>query len=194
MIKPSAVRRLSSRVLKPAFREQQASCLSGAPGSEPFHAHTGPGELDLALGGHLLTAVQWLWRQLIITRPLLTQICKFLVVGGLGTLVNTGALIILYHQLHVALVMASAVATELAIGHNFLWNNYWTFGRSGLSLSRFAKFNVSSLGGQSITIITLWALVRSAEMNYIAANLVGIGLAVAWNFTISIRWTWAPAP
>jgi len=141
----------------------------------------------------VLNSVQRLRRQLPCTRQLYRQIGKFLVVGGLGTLVNTGALIILYHQLHMALVVASAVATELAIGHNFLWNNYWTFGRSSLSLSRFAKFNLASLGGQCITIVTLWALAGFAEMNYIAGNMVGIGLALVWNFTISIRWTWASA-
>src|SRR5262249_27372232 len=112
------------------------------------------------------------------TEGLFTRISKFLVVGGLGTLVNTGVLIILYHQLHMALVVASAIGTELAIGHNFLWNNYWTFGRSGLSLHRFAKFNLSSLGGQCITIVSLWTLVGFVDMNYVAANMVGIGLAL----------------
>ena len=117
---------------------------------------------------------------------------KFLVVGGIGTLLNTGILIVLYHQMHLALVAASVVATELAIGHNFLWNNFWTFGRRGLSLVRFAKFNVVSLGGQFITIATLWALVRYTGLHYVVANLAGIGLALIWNFTANVRWTWGP--
>jgi dolichol-phosphate mannosyltransferase len=117
---------------------------------------------------------------------------KFLVVGALGTLVNTVALIVLYHGVHLALVVASVLATELAIGHNFLWNNYWTFGRRNLSPSRFARFNLASLGGQCITVVTLWALVRYIGVQYVAANLLGIGLALVWNFTVSMRWTWAP--
>ena len=140
----------------------------------------------------MLNSARQYWTHLNSTRTRFTRFCKFLVVGGLGTLVNTGALVILYHQLHLALVVASALATELAIGHNFLWNNYWTFGRAGLSLHRFAKFNASSLGGQCITIVTLWTLVGFVGVNYIAANLVGIGLALVWNFTISVHWTWAP--
>lgn len=147
---------------------------------------------DVDLGGHLLKLGRQHWRWSATTGEFLTRVSKFLVVGGLGTIVNTGALVILYHQLHLALVVASAVATELAIGHNFLWNNYWTFGRSGLSLNRFAKFNVASLGGQCITIVTLWTLVRFVGVNYIAANMIGIVLALVWNFTISVRWTWAP--
>jgi dolichol-phosphate mannosyltransferase len=105
-------------------------------------------------------------------------------------LVNTGVLVVLYQHLHVALVAASAVATELAIANNFVWNNYWTFGRRTLSLRRFARFNMVSLGGQFITIVTLWVLVRHADVYYVVANIVGIGLAFTWNFVASVRWTW----
>src|SRR5262245_37440716 len=46
---------------------------------------------------------------------------KFALVGGLGALVNTGALIGLYSYLRLPLVAASALGTEAAIAHNFLW-------------------------------------------------------------------------
>jgi dolichol-phosphate mannosyltransferase len=117
---------------------------------------------------------------------------KFLAVGGLGTLLNTGILVVLYHQLHLTLVVASALATELTIGHNYLWNDSWTFGRKGLSLNRFVRFNIVSLGGQCITVATLWLLAQRAGIHYVVANLLGIGLAVVWNFAINVRWTWGP--
>lgn len=119
----------------------------------------------------------------------LMRVGKFLVVGGLGTLVNTGILVILYRHAHLALVASSAVATELAIGHNFLLNNYWTFGRRGVSFDRLVRFNVVSLGGQCITVATLWLLVQCG-MYYLIANVAGIGLALIWNFTVNVRWTW----
>ena len=82
------------------------------------------------------------------------------------------------------------MATELAIAHNFLWNNFWTFGRRGLSLNRFAKFNVVCVGGQCLAIVTLWLLVRYADVQYVLANLVGIISALVWNFSVSAHWTW----
>jgi putative flippase GtrA len=120
----------------------------------------------------------------------LMQVSKFLIVGGLGTLVNTAVLVILYRLLHLALVVASALATELAIGHNFLWNDRWTFGRHGLSLNRFVRFNVVSLGGQCVTVVTLWVLVQHTALHYLVANLIGIGLALVWNLAINMHWTW----
>lgn len=140
----------------------------------------------------MLNSAQQRWEHILYRQALLKQMGKFLIVGGLGTLVNTGSLVILYHQLHLALVVASALATELAIGHNFLWNDYWTFGRRGLSLNRFVRFNLVSLGGQCITVVTLWMLVRHIGLYYVIANLIGIGLAVIWNFAVNVHWTWGP--
>jgi dolichol-phosphate mannosyltransferase len=130
------------------------------------------------------------WSRKIPARASLARIGKFFFVGGSGMLANTGVLVILYQHMHVALVVASAVATELAIANNFVWNNYWTFSRRTLSLRRFARFNVVSLGGQCITIVTLWVLVRHADVYYVVANIAGIGLAFTWNFVASVRWTW----
>lgn len=118
------------------------------------------------------------------------RLAKFVIVGGLGTLVNTGVLIVLYQTVHLTLVAASIIATELAIAHNFLWNNYWTFGQRKWSLQRFAKFNAVSLGGQCITVATLWMLVHYASLHYVIANFTAIGLALIWNFTVNVHWTW----
>ena len=118
---------------------------------------------------------------------------KFAIAGGLGSLVNTAALIGLYAYLRLPLPAASALATEVAIAHNFLWNNYWTFGRRSISLGRFVRFNLVSLGGQGITVATLWLLVRYAGIYFVIANLTAIGLALMWNFAANLHWTWGSA-
>lgn len=140
----------------------------------------------------MLKPIQDQWERIKYRRTILNRMGKFLIVGGLGTFVNTGILIILYQELHFALVAASALATELAIGHNFLWNNYWTFKQSSLSLIRFARFNIVSLGGQCITVVALWTLVRYTGLHYVIANLAGVGLALIWNFAVNVHWTWGP--
>jgi len=124
-------------------------------------------------------------------RPiLLIRLSKFLVVGGSGVLVNSLALLLLFQGGHLPLVAASLLAAELAVVNNFYWNDRWTFGRSKLSLSRFARFNLVSLGGLFISTGTLWVLVRNLSFYYLAANLLGIALATAWNFVASLLWTW----
>src|SRR5258708_24614727 len=118
-------------------------------------------------------------------RARLTRVSKFLVVGGTGVLVNSLALLLLVQWAHLPLVVASALAAELGIVNNFYWNDCWTFGRTQLSWSRFARFNLVSLAGLVITTGTLWVLVDHLGLYYLAANLLGITLATAWNFAIN---------
>ncbi len=134
-----------------------------------------------------------LWRLVHRERTGLTRVSKFLVVGGTGVLVNSLALLLLVQWAHLPLVLASALAAELGIVNNFYWNDCWTFRRTQLSWSRFARFNLVSLGGLVITTGTLWVLVDHLGLYYLAANLLGITLATAWNFAINSWWTWGGA-
>jgi putative flippase GtrA len=108
-------------------------------------------------------------------------------------LVNSLGLFLLYQWARLPLVIASILSTEMAIVNNFCWNDRWTFGRRHLSLNRFALFNLVSLAGLVITTSTLWLLVRHLGFYYLAANLLGIALATAWNFVANSLWTWGGA-
>ena len=119
-----------------------------------------------------------------------TRLSKFLVVGVTGMLVNSLALFLLFQWVHLPLVIASVLSTEMAIVNNFCWNDRWTFGRTQLSIKRFAKFNLVSLAGLVITTCTLWLLAGHLGVYYLAANLLGIALATAWNFAVNVVWTW----
>jgi dolichol-phosphate mannosyltransferase len=115
---------------------------------------------------------------------------KYLVVGGSGVVVNSGALAFFHQLLAMPLVLSSMLAVELSIGSNFLLNDRWTFGRRWPSWRRFFKFNLVSLVGLVITTAVLWALVTGAHSPYLLANLFGILLAMIWNFCINLFWTW----
>jgi putative flippase GtrA len=124
---------------------------------------------------------------------LLTRLSKFLVVGGAGVLVNNFTLFVLFQWVHLPLVVASILATELAIINNFYCNDRWTFKQTHSSLSRFARFNLVSLSGLLITTATLWVLTDHMSLYYLVANLLGIGLATVWSFVTNSLWTWGGA-
>jgi dolichol-phosphate mannosyltransferase len=119
-----------------------------------------------------------------------SRLSRFVVVGGSGVLVNSCALFLLYQLVGLPLVVASALSVELAIAHNYVWNDGWTFGRTRRSLARFLKFNLVSLAGLLLTTTTAWLLVQQAGVNYLLANLAGIGLATMCNFVANAQWTW----
>jgi putative flippase GtrA len=128
---------------------------------------------------------------LIARTGLSARLTRFLVVGGSGVLVNTVVLYLLHERAGLPLPIASPMAVELAIINNYLLNDRWTFSRRRPSLARLAKFNLVSLGGLALTTGSLWVLTSTLGMQYLLANLVGIGLATGWNFAANVRWTWA---
>ncbi|MBL1114760.1 GtrA family protein [Streptomyces sp. 110] len=114
---------------------------------------------------------------------------RFAVVGGGGVVVNTVVLFVLYHWAGLPLLAASSIAVELAVVHNYLLNDRWTFAVATPSLRRFIKFNVSVLGGLGVNVLIVWTLVHTGT-HLLLANCVGIAAAFAVNFASSTGWVW----
>jgi putative flippase GtrA len=125
-----------------------------------------------------------------LTKPSATgRALKFAIVGGMGAIVNTASLYVLYRWLSLPLATASALAVELAVVHNYLLNDWWTFSVRAPSIRRFLKFNVSVLGGLVVNVFIVWLLV-SVEVYFLLANGLGISAAFTVNFLSSAGWVW----
>jgi len=55
---------------------------------------------------------------------------------------------------------------------------------------RFAQFNTASFGSPIISTATLNVLTPHFGINYLAANSIGIGLGVTWNWLWNTRFIW----
>jgi putative flippase GtrA len=114
---------------------------------------------------------------------------RFCLVGGTGVVINTAVLFLLSRGLGLPLPVSSAIAVELAIISNYMLNDRFTFAARRPSLRRLAKFNVTSLGGLGVNVVIVWLLTRRG-VYFLAANLVGIAVAVVVNYTFSVAWVW----
>jgi putative flippase GtrA len=119
-------------------------------------------------------------------------LAKFAIVGGSGAVLNTGVLFILHQWLHAPLLAASAVAVELAVISNYLLNDRWTFDARSRSIRRFAKFNLSSLGGVAVNMLSV-VLLTDFGMHFFVANFIGIAAGFFANFALSSTWVWTTA-
>jgi dolichol-phosphate mannosyltransferase len=118
-----------------------------------------------------------------------TRAVRFGLVGLGGTGVNLAALYLFHGLLGWPTLSSVLLASELAILQNFLWNNRWTFGRRDASLGRLARFNLSSLSGLLISVVTTSILVTGG-VPYLLADLVGVADGAVCNFAASTLWTW----
>jgi dolichol-phosphate mannosyltransferase len=129
------------------------------------------------------------------------KILRFGVVGCSGIVVNIGLLWILTAIAGIPDLASLAIAIELSIVNNFLWNEHWTFGggeghRLGDVRARFVSFQLVSLGGAVINWVLYYLLTRWAGVYWLLANLVAIFIAFAWNYLVNRNLTWrrGPAP
>jgi len=118
---------------------------------------------------------------------------KFNFVGGIGIAVQLAVLIFLRSVIHLDTLLATGLAVETAVIHNFLWHERFTWrdrpaARLRDSLARLAKFNASN-GAVSLVgnLLIMRALVGELHINYVAANLIAVAICSLVNFLLSDR-------
>lgn len=129
----------------------------------------------------------------------LKRYIRFGIVGASGVVVDMAVLFLLSDPKMLAwnLSLSKALAAEVAIVNNFIWNELWTFGDISASqshwharLGRFAKFNLICLAGIGLAILLLNVQVRFVAMNVYLANLVAIVIVSFWNFGLNLKFGW----
>lgn len=115
---------------------------------------------------------------------------KFNAVGGIGIAVQLIFLAALKIILQMNYLIATAIAVEAAVIHNFLWHEKFTWKDRSTErpTSRFIKFNLTT-GALSIlgNIAFMRVGVGTLRLNYIVANIITIAICSIANFLVSDR-------
>ena len=129
----------------------------------------------------------------------LKRYLRFGLVGASGVAVDMGVLFLLADKrmLGLNLVWSKAIAVEVAIINNFIWNEFWTFGGMAAISNprntrwgRLFRFNLICLAGMGWSILLLQLQVHGLGWNVYLANLIAIVLVSFWNFGLSLKYGW----
>jgi putative flippase GtrA len=136
---------------------------------------------------------------------------KFNFVGGIGIGVQFGALFLLKSVLHVHYLVATVIAVEAAVLHNFIWHERFTWRDRTMqalpvpsiatlkrcatqkplrsSMLRLFRFNLAN-GAVSIlgNVSLMRVMVGEGHMNYLVANGIAIAVCSVANFVVSDAW------
>ena len=125
---------------------------------------------------------------------------KFNAVGGIGILVQLAALGIFRSWLQLDYLLATGLAVEIAVLHNFFWHERFAWRdrpsiRPLRSLARLAKFNASN-GAVSIAgnLLLMRLLVGELKVNYVVSNVIAIVLCSLMNFLLGDRFVFGEVP
>lgn len=127
-----------------------------------------------------------------LRRPL-----AFVAVASGGFMLQVAIVAMLTRLLHAPAEFATGVGVELAVIHNFLWHERWTWGdRSSAMTSRLRRFSsyqlatgLTSLAGNIVLVSTA---VRAFGIDAAAANVVAVAIMSAANYLIADRWVFRP--
>ena len=123
-------------------------------------------------------------------RAILRRWVKFSAVGITGIIVQMAALAFLMRVVGLQYLVATVLAVEISVLHNFLWHRKWTWAdrRQSSIMAMLLRFNLTT-GAFSIigNSVFMFILVGGAKMNAYAANLTTIALCSLINFLLSDR-------
>jgi putative flippase GtrA len=113
---------------------------------------------------------------------------RFNAIGTMGVGVQLILLLVLTKLFHIHYLVATMLAVECAIIHNFFWHQQWTWKENATqtkmdALRRFLKFNTSSgtvsiVGNVGVTA----ALMQVVHLPLMICNILAIGACNIANF------------
>jgi len=118
---------------------------------------------------------------------------RFALVGAIGILLQLAALRFLTHELGMGYLLATVLAVEITILHNFVWHEWFTWSDrpandAGTVIGRLLKLN-GSTGGISLTgnVVVMQLMVEVAHLNVLLSNVIAVACCSVLNFFISDR-------
>jgi putative flippase GtrA len=126
----------------------------------------------------------------VTVAPAFVRWMKFNAVGAIGIGVQMGSLAILWGLLRVNYLIATGLAVEIAVLHNFVWHERWTWkDRTGIRrgvFGRLLRFNLSNgLVSLVVNLALMRLLVGRFHLQPLLANLLAITAGSLANFFLS---------
>jgi len=110
----------------------------------------------------------------------------------MGIVVQTGALWLFKGLLRMDYLVATVLAVEAAVLHNFAWHEHWTWkDRTGThrgAMGRLLRFNLSNgVISIAVNVVFMRVLAGGFHLPYMAANFAGIAAGSVANYFASDR-------
>lgn len=123
-----------------------------------------------------------------------TRFPALLTIGALGLAVNTLVLMLLREQTGMPLILASLLAGETALVHNYLLHSAFTFQQRAANVRHLVLFHGMALATLVFASLLLLAFVHFVGLAYPLANVLAVGVASTANYLLIARWLWPTLP
>lgn len=130
-----------------------------------------------------------------VDTPKNRRLLKYLLVGVIGVVINQSVLFITTGIIGISYLIGGFLGQIVSLASNYTINDAWTwqkFGSTGFRawMYRGVKYGGTRAVGVLIHLVSLGALVELFQIHYLIANLIAIGIGVAWGFSASDKLVW----
>jgi len=123
------------------------------------------------------------------------RLLQYVLVGLLGLGVNQGVLFLATGVAGLSYVLGGTLSRVLSVLVNYAVNDAWTWGGRGEAglreyVVRGFKYVLTRIVGIAIGLAALVVFVEVLGLHYLIANVLAVGVGIAWGFGASERWVW----
>ena len=125
----------------------------------------------------------------MVSSVLENKFVRFLIVGGIATLIQYSALIWTVERWHWNAVLASSFGYVLSASANYLLNYYFTFrsdNQHGVAAIRFA---IIAGAGFALNALLMELLAVMLHFPYVLAQVLATVGTLIWNYWANSKWS-----
>lgn len=119
---------------------------------------------------------------MLLIRPQVKRISRFILAGALSTGVNYFVFFILSQRLRINYILASSTGYITGLILGFVINHFWTFSADQVRSKRTAGYFAVYLSSLVVSNCLLWLLVKIVKFPAMPSNLICIGTSTLINF------------
>jgi putative flippase GtrA len=118
------------------------------------------------------------------SNDIVTQLVRYVFVGGIAFLFDFGALFFLTSNLHLHYLLSAAIAFILGLTVNYTLSIMWVFGKRTMKRKwmEFLFFALIGVVGLGLNEVFMWLLTEIACVHYLLSKIGSAVLVFLWNF------------
>ena len=118
------------------------------------------------------------------TENLFVQIFKFVIVGGISTIIDWAVYYVLYNYLHVPPLLANILSFSISVIYNYNASVKWVFNvnKEKNKKRMFIEFMIFSIIGLLLTELFLFIFINLLNMNAMLAKVIATAIVMVFNF------------
>ena len=121
----------------------------------------------------------------------ISQFLRYVVVGGLATIVEWAAFYALNTCLSMHYMFATGIAFAISTFANWLFGRLLLFGAQIIPdralLRELLKIYLTSIAGFLMNLLIMWIAVEKFALAEMLAKIIATGCVFFWNFVVRVR-------